>query len=136
MTPSRDDINRFLVEQFPAASGVECVEVGERHAIARWAYDPSTLRPGGLISGPTQFALADTALYFAVFGAIGLEPMVVTSDLSIRFLRPAVGGDLFARADLLHIGQARIYGVVDLWVGDDAELRVSHATGTYARSGK
>ena len=62
MTPSRDDINRFLAEQFPAVSGIECLEVGERHAVARWVYDPSTLRPGGLISGPTQFTLADTAL--------------------------------------------------------------------------
>ncbi len=60
MTPSRDAINRFLAEQFPAASGIECLEVGERHAVARWAYDPSNLRPGGLISGPTQFALCRT----------------------------------------------------------------------------
>ena len=125
----------FMIEYFPAAaeSGTECLEVGTRHAIVRWKYDPTRLRPGGLISGPTQFSLADTALYFAVFGAIGIEPMAVTSDMAIRFLRPAVGDDLYARATLLHVGRTRIYGEVDLWVGDTSDRLVSHATGTYAR---
>ena len=58
------------------------------------------LRPGGFISGPTQFALADAALWYVVFAAIGrIEPMALTSELSIRFLRPAVGDVLWARAD-------------------------------------
>jgi uncharacterized protein (TIGR00369 family) len=132
MAATPDEIQVFLAEQFAGASTVECVEVGSRHAVARWIYEPSGLRPGNLISGPTQFMLADTALYFAVFGAIGIEPMAVTADLAIRFLRPAQGGDLFARADLLHLGAARVYGEVDLWVDGDADRRVSHATGTYS----
>ncbi len=131
-----DDIHRFLAEAFPAAAGTECVEVGERYAVARWSYDPTALRPGGLIPGPTQFALADTALYFAVFGAIGIEPMAVTSDLAIRFLRPAAGGDLYARAQLLHVSDRRLYGAVDLWVGAAVDQPVSHATGTYVRPPK
>ena len=131
LTP--EEIHRFLADEFPAAEGVECLEVGNRHAVVRWTHVSSGLRPGRLISGPTQFSLADTALYFAVFGAIGIEPMAVTVDLSIRFLRPATGGDLVARADLLHIGGTRIYGEVDLWVEGNADALVAHATGTYAR---
>ncbi len=131
VSPTPEDINRFLAEEFPAVGDVQCAEVGERHAVARWSYDPAALRPGGLIPGPTQFALADTALYFAVFGAIGIEPMAVTSELAIRFLRPAAGGDLYARAELLHVGERRLYGSVDLWVGDAVDRPVSHATGTY-----
>lgn len=133
MPPTPDEIHQFLADQFPAAAGVECIEVGNRHAIARWAHDSSGLRPGNLISGPVQFSLADTALYFAVFGAIGIEPMAVTVDLSIRFLRPASGGDLFARAELLQVGRTRIYGAVDLWVDGHEDALVAHATGTYAR---
>ncbi|MDH5371354.1 MAG: PaaI family thioesterase [Acidimicrobiia bacterium] len=136
MTPTPEEIHRFLADEFPAAAGVECVEVGSRHAVARWIHDPSGLRPGQLISGPTQFSLADTALYFAVFGAIGIESMAVTADLSIKFLRPAAGGDLLARADLLHVGRTRIYGEIHLWVEGDADTRVAHATGTYVRPPK
>ena len=52
---------------------------------------PVPAPPGGYISGPTQFTLADTAIWFAVFTVIGISPMAVTTDLSISFLRPATG---------------------------------------------
>ena len=133
---SPEQIHDFMRAQFPNADGIACLEVGEQHAVARWTYDSAGLRPGGLISGPTIFALADTALYFAVFGAIGIEPMAVTADLSIAFLRPARGGDLLARADLSHIGPARIHGSVDLWVDGCSDRPVARATGTYARPRK
>ena len=43
--------------------------------------------------------MADSAVWFLVNGALGrLEPMTVTSELSIRFLRPAKGDKLYARA--------------------------------------
>ena len=137
MSLSPEQIHEFMRAQFPnATSGIECLEVGDHHAVARWTYDSVGLRPGGLISGPTIFALADTALYFAVFGAIGIEPMAVTADLSMAFLRPARGGDLLARADLSHIGPARIHGSVDLWVDGYPDRPVARATGTYARPRK
>src|SRR5690606_25949431 len=44
-------------------------------------------RAGGTISGPAIMALADTAIYAAVLTRIGVEPMALTSDLSVRFLR-------------------------------------------------
>ncbi len=126
-------VNAFVVDQFPAAalSGNRCVELGVGTATAHWRYDAAQLRPGGYISGPTQFALADSALWFAVFAEIGLEPMAVTSHMSIDFLRPAMGGDLFARAELLKRGRSGLYGEIRLWVGDDQDRLVSVATGTY-----
>ena len=131
MTP--EDVNRFFVDEFPsaAASGNRCVDVGQRSAVARWSYDDSMLRPGGYISGPTQFTLADTALWFAVFTEIGLEAMAVTSHMSIDFLRPAIGGDLYARATLLKVGRSGLFGEIRLWVGDDEDRLVATATGTY-----
>lgn len=42
-------------------------------------------RIGGYISGPTQFALADVAMWIAVFGAKGFNEMAMTSELSIRY---------------------------------------------------
>ncbi len=105
--------------------------MGDGYSVARWAHDPNALRPGGYISGPTQFAVADLALWFLTFSIRGLEPMSVTSELHITFLRPAVGGDLFARAELLRAGRSRINGRVDLWVDGAPDRPVSHAVGTY-----
>ena len=131
---SPEQIHEFMRSQFPNAAGIECLEVGEQHAVARWTYDSVGLRPGGLISGPTIFALPDTARYFAEFGAI--DTRWVTADLSIAFLRPARDGDLLARADLSHIGPARIHGSVELWVDGYPDRPVARATGTYARPRK
>jgi uncharacterized protein (TIGR00369 family) len=131
--PTPDAINEFFIREFPAAhgSGHRCMEVGTGYVLSRWTYDPSSLRPGGFISGPTQFALADTALWFLTFTVLGLAPMAVTSEITINFLRPAVGGDLWARAELLRAGKHKITGTVKLWVDGAPDKWVSVVTGSY-----
>src|SRR6266702_1937923 len=118
MIPTPEEVNAFVAVEYPAvyAAGHRCQEIGPGRAVARWSYDPATLRPGGLISGPTQFALADLALWYLSFTVLGLAPMAVTSDLYITFLRPAAGGDLLAEARVIRAGRTRITGDVRLWV--------------------
>ena len=130
LTP--DAVNEFLRSAFPG-TGNECIEIGGRHALARRVTTPEVLRPGGFISGPTQFALADAVLWYALFGAVGIEPMALTSELSIRYLRPAQGEILYARADLVAVGRRNVVGTVGLWVDDDSNRLVSVAQGTYVR---
>ena len=131
LTPAQ--VDAFVSAEYPAVhqGGFRCESVTDGSAAARWTHDPSTLRPGGLISGPVQFTAADLALWYLSFTIVGLQPMAVTSDLSISFLRPASGADLLATAHLLRAGRTRIVGRVDLWVDGDERL-VSHATGSYA----
>ena len=131
LTPAQ--VDAFVSAEYPAVhqGGFRCESVTDGFATARWTHDPSTLRPGGLISGPVQFTAADLALWYLSFTIVGLQPMAVTSDLSISFLRPASGGDLRATAHLLRAGRTRIVGRVDLSVVGDERL-VSHATGSYA----
>jgi uncharacterized protein (TIGR00369 family) len=135
LTPA--DVDAFVAAEYRAVhdGGFRCASVQEGSAVARWTHDPATLRPGGLISGPVQFTAADLALWYLSFTIVGLQPMAVTSDLSISFLRPASGGDLLARAHLLRAGRTRIAGRVDLWVDGDDRL-VGHATGSYAVLGR
>lgn len=134
MTVTADEINAFLREAYPGAAN-ECVEVGPTFAVARVTPDPALLRPGGYISGPTQFAMADAVLWYALFGAVGIEPMALTSELSIRYLRPAVGKVLWGRADLHTAGRRNVVGSVRLWVDGAADRLVSTAQGTYVRPG-
>ena len=130
--PTVEAINAFLAAEFPG-TGNECVEIGPRHALARRVSDPATLRPGGFVSGPTQFGLADAALWYALFGAVGLEPMAMTSELSIRFLRPAAGDVLHARADVHQVGRRNVVGSVTMWMDERVDKPVSVAQGTYTR---
>jgi uncharacterized protein (TIGR00369 family) len=130
---SISEVNELLASGFPTAhqSGYRCEEMGEGWAIARWTYRADGLRPGGYIPGPTLFGLADLAFWFACFTVLGLEPMAVTSDLSISFLRPAVGGDALAKCRLLRVGRTRIYGQIDMWVEGSPERLVAQAHGNY-----
>ncbi len=126
-----ETVNAFVQEQWPARpTRSRCVEVSGRHALAVIDVDDTEIRPGGFISGPTQFAAADLALWYACFGAIGLEAMALTSELSIRFVRPATGRILQARADLHSIGTRTLVGSVTIWT-DDVERPTSIAQGTY-----
>ena len=133
--PTAAAINEFFVGAFPSAAhgGLRCDDSGPGFALARWTYDPATLRPGGFISGPTQFALADVALWFLTFTVLGLAPMALTSELTISFLRPAVGGDLIARAELLRAGRTAIKGTVRLWVDGAPDKPVSYVVGSYVQ---
>jgi uncharacterized protein (TIGR00369 family) len=132
LTPA--EVNAFVEAEFPSAyaQDMRCEQIGEGFAVARWRFDATKLRPGGFISGPTQFGVADIALWFLSFTVLGLAPMAVTSELNIAFLRPAAGGDLLGRAELLRAGRTRISGRVTLWVQGAEDDPVSHATGSYA----
>ncbi len=126
-----DDINAFLERDF-SGNGNRCEAVGERWATAILPTDAINLRPGGIISGPTVFGICDAALYYACFTAIGIEPMTLTSELSIRFMRPARGEVLRARADLHQVGRRSIIGSIVAWTDDPAKP-VAVAQGTYVR---
>lgn len=137
MSPSLtpEEVNAFVAEVFPSAhtDGIRCVELAASLAVARWPFDATELRPGSYISGARIFSLADSALWFASFTVVGLEAMAVTSELSIRFLRPAKDGDLMARAVLNSVSKRRLVGTVELWVDGAPDRLVALAQGSYAR---
>ena len=61
MSLTPDDVNAFIAESFPG-TGNRCVEIGDRYAVVEFTVEPDRLRPGGYVSGPTQFGAADAAL--------------------------------------------------------------------------
>jgi uncharacterized protein (TIGR00369 family) len=124
-----EEINAFLLGEFSGSSHV-CEAVGDRWAIARMDTSVANLRPGGIISGPTVFGICDAALYYACFTVMGVVPMVLTSEMSIRFMRPASGVVLRARAELHHAGRRSLIGTVVAWT-DDPSKPVAAAQGTY-----
>ncbi len=132
---SVEAINAMLRHEFPEIS-YRCAEIGERRAVAAYTIAPFDLRPGGYVSGPTQFALADAALWFATFAALGqIEPMALTSDLSIRFLRPATGHDLRCSATIDVLTPRRALGACTVWCSEHPDMITAIAHGSYALPG-
>lgn len=125
-------VNEMVRSQFPGSRN-RCVELGEGFAVAAYDVDPSDIRPGGFVSGPTQFGLADAALWFLSFVALGrVEPMALTSELSIRFLRPAIGERMLGRATLDAVSRRSVVGTVQVWADGTPDRITATAQGTYA----
>lgn len=129
------EIGDLLTTEFPQAFypgcglTIERVDYGE--ARVRRAYSEKFLRPGGTISGPTMMELADFAMYVAVFAAVGRQPLAVTTNLSINFLRKPARADLIAEARLMKVGKRLAVGEVAIH-SDGAEAPVAHVTATYS----
>lgn len=100
-------------------------------ARVRMLFQDAALRAGGTVNGPALMTLADTALYAALLTRIGMEPLAVTSDLSIHFLRKPEPRDLVATATLLRLGRRIAVGTIAIESAGGGPL-VAHATGSYA----
>ena len=111
----------FVVERADAAGVTLRMRVAERH-----------LRPGGTVSGPSIFALADVAMYLAILSRIGPVALTVTTNCSIDFLRkPAAGQDLRGEARVLKLGRSLAVGDVLVFSAGLAEP-VARASLTYS----
>jgi uncharacterized protein (TIGR00369 family) len=130
-----DEIGKLLHEVFPQAFYPGCGLMIERVDYAdirvRRHFQDGFLRPGGTISGPTMMELADFAMYVAVFSAIGPQPLAVTTNLSINFLRKPTKADLVADARLMKVGKRLVVGEVTIFSEGVAEP-VAHVTSTYS----
>lgn len=126
-----EEVNEFIEAEFQG-SGSRCEALGPGWAVAVLHVNPNDLRPGDIISGPTVFGVCDAALYYACFTVLGLEPMTLTSEMSIRFLRPGVGTTIRARAELASVGRRSIVGNISAYV-DSVDKPVAVAQGTYIR---
>lgn len=132
---SAEAIADLLHAEFPQAfypgCGHSIERVGFGDVSVRWTFDPASLRPGGTISGPTMMELADFAMYVAVFSAIGAQPLAVTTNLTINFLRKPAQADLIAEAKLMKVGKRLAVGEVTIYSAG-AEEPVAHVTATYS----
>jgi uncharacterized protein (TIGR00369 family) len=126
-----DALNAFLARAFPGNDPAKVVHV--EPGLARLAAPTSSrsLRPGGVISGPTLMGLADTAAYALILAHIGEVAMAVTTSLTIHFLRPCKPGDLVAEVTMLKLGRRIATCEVLMWT-EGRDRAAAKATVAYA----
>jgi uncharacterized protein (TIGR00369 family) len=130
-----DAIGTLLHEVFPQAfypgCGLTIERVGYGDIRVRRRFEEDHLRPGGTVSGPTMMELADFAMYVAVFSAVGPQPLAVTTNLNINFLRKPARADLIADARLMKVGKRLAVGEVTIF-SEGSSDPVAHVTSTYS----
>lgn len=134
MTPvmSMADLAVFFEQSFPGRkSQTQVVEIGPGRVLVSLEPEPANLRPGNLVSGPTQMGLADHAAYAVILAHIGPVAMAVTSNLNFSFLRGVQMRTVHAEARLLKLGRRLATVDVVLWQ-DDPDNIVAQSTVTYA----
>jgi uncharacterized protein (TIGR00369 family) len=128
------ELNMFLQREFPQIGiGHDFIieDVGPMSARLRLAYDVKHLRPGGTMSGPSMFALADVAIWVAILAQMGKKPSIVTTNLNINFFRMPPARDLIATIRLLKLGKRLAVGEAVL-TSDASDDPVAHAIATYS----
>ena len=126
-------LEAFLETEFSQVDGMFSVEdvAPYRLRIRRFTAE-ADLRPGGTVSGPAMFALADVCVYLAVLSMIGPKALAVTTNASIDFMRkPAAGRDLIGETRLLKLGRVLAVGEVHIR-SDGADDIVARAGITYS----
>lgn len=113
------------------AYGIEIAELAAGRVVMRMPYRADFVRPGGTVTGPAMFGLADVALYAAVLSLIGPVELAVTTSMTINFLKRPAPLDMTAEARVLKCGKRLAYGEILIFSAGSAEP-VAHATGTYS----
>ena len=113
---TKEELQVFLKDVFPqVADDLVVEEVGANRARVRLIMAEKWLRPGGTVSGPAMFTLADGAFYLALLAQIGPQALAVTTNATLDFMRkPAAGADIYADVRILKLG--RVLAVGDMLI--------------------
>lgn len=126
-------LEAFIESDFQQVKGqFEVDHLTEDGLVMRMLVGQDNLRPGGTVSGPSMFALADVAVYLAILRHIGPVALAVTTNASIDFMRkPVAERDLLGEARILKLGRVLAVGDV-LMRSEGSNKVVARATMTYS----
>ena len=130
---NKETLLEYVETIFPQIRGeFQIVHLDEALLIVRLLVQEHHLRPGGTVSGPSMFSLADISVSLSVLAAIGPEALTVTTNCSLDFMRkPVSKTDLLAHCKLLKLGKSLAVGDV-LIFSDVKDKPVARATLTYS----
>ena len=100
------ELSAFLRLEFPqVADEFEMVELSATRLEVALRVQDKHLRPGGTVSGPSMFALADVAAYLHILALIGPKALAVTTNCGIDFMRkPSAQADLLCKNEVVKLG--------------------------------
>ncbi len=126
-------LQAFLDAHFPQVAGeLEVVALTDDGLTMKLRVHDHHLRPGGTVSGPSIFLLADVAVYLAILARLGPVALAVTTSCAIDFMRkPTAGADLMCDVRLLKLG--RVLAVGDAMIYSAGQVApVARASMTYS----
>lgn len=113
---TKEELTGLIDREFPQVRDqFVLTDIHADGASVEMRVNDSHLRPGGTVSGPSMFALADCAFYMATLAMIGPKALAVTTNCSIDFMRKPSPGSMHARARILKLGKSLSVGDVMIY---------------------
>jgi len=126
-------LRAFLERDFPQVAGdFEFVTVAPPVLSMALIASDKHLRPGGTVSGPSMFGLADVAAYFCILSVLGPVRLAVTTNCSIDFMRKPEPGRVVCRMELLKLGRSLAVCDGRLFSPNAPDKLVARASLTYS----
>lgn len=124
----------LAAQPFSAMLGTRMTAYADGAVELRLAIDDKVRQQHGFVHGGVLAYLADNALTFA--GGLSLQRGgVLTSELKINYIRPAIGDELVARAATLSAGRTQAVCRCEIYVIVDGEERLcAAAQGTIVKT--
>lgn len=128
----KHELSSFMKREFPQVADYYVIEkVAFRELHMRLVVDERHLRPGGTVSGPSMFSLADVSVYLAILAEIGPKALCVTTNCSLDFMRRPDPADMISEARILKLGKSLAVGDVLLYTVGHVEP-VARVSMTYS----
>ena len=122
-------INQFAGNTLVSSLGIQFIEVGEGWVKAKMPVDNRTLRPGGLLHGGANLALAETV---AGLGSMLLVDIQIYDVRGIQVSANHTGslkeGFVYAHAKVVHLGNQTHVWDVEIKNEEDKLISISRVT--------
>ncbi len=130
---NKEELSEYLNDIFPQVrEDFSIDELSTDRITVRLLTAERHLRPGGTVSGPSMFALADVSVYAMVLARLGRKALAVTTNCSMDFMRKPEGAvEMISHCRLLKLGRSLAVGDV-LMYSAGFEKPVARATMTYS----
>ncbi len=127
-----DDALRTVFAEWVRQLELRLIEARPGEVVLALPVTPRHVHAGGVMSGQTLMAAADSAMVLAVTSKLGAFRPMTTVQLQTTFLRPiaADAGEARVVATVLRLGKNLAFGEIRITSG--ADVLAAHATTTYA----
>ncbi|WP_082926378.1 PaaI family thioesterase [Cupriavidus sp. D384] len=123
---------RLSAQPFTILIGAELVSIGDGTCELKIPIREDLKQQYGFVHGGVVSYAADNSLTIAA--ALAMNAQVVTSEMKINYIRPAIGDYLVARAQCIHHGKTQAVSRCDVFVASgDGEKLCAVAQGTIVK---
>ena len=124
--------NSFAAQAMMASLGASIDDISHGAVTIRAPNLADFSQQQGFAHAAVAFALGDSAAGYAALTTMGLDQEVVTSEMKIHLLAPAIGQEFLAKGRVIRAGRRQVIAAASVWMqtGEGPDVHVAELMGT------